>query len=126
MLLSTRNIKLKGTAGKLQKRFVGSFQVFEIVGHQAYKLSLLEDWKIYPVFHVSLLKEWRTASLQKDQLVPTDVPEVEEPYYEIERILWWRTVKYGHKILKKYLVLLKGYPIEDATWVQAQQFSHPR
>ena len=38
------------------------------------------------MFHVSLLKDWRTASLQEDQPVPTDVPEVEEPYYEIERL----------------------------------------
>ena len=55
-----------------------------------------------------------------------DAPEVEEPYYEIERILRWRKVKRNKKIFKEQLVLWKGYPVEDATWVQAQQFSHPR
>ena len=93
MLLSMRNLKLKGTPGKLQWRFVGPFQVIETIGQQAYKLSLPEDWRIHPVFHMSLLKDWRTASLQDDQPVPTDGPGIEKPYYEIERILWWRKVK---------------------------------
>ena len=54
-----------------------------------------------------------------------DAPDVEEPYYEIERILRWRKVKRNKNILKEYLVLWKGYPIEEASWVQAGQFSHP-
>ena len=70
---------------------------------------------------LSLLKDWRTTSLQEDQRVPADdVPDVEEPYYEIERILQWRKIKKNKKILKEYLVLWKGYPIEEETWVQAQ------
>ena len=77
------------------------------------------------MFHVSLLKDWRTASLQEDQPIPTDTPEVEEPYYKIEKILLWLKVKRNKKILKEYLVLWKGYPIEEASWVQAGQFSHP-
>ena len=74
---------------------------------------------------MSLLKNWRTANLQEDQPVPTDVPEVEEPYYEIEKILRWRKVKRNKKIIKEYLILWKGYPVEEASWVQASQFSHP-
>ena len=55
-----------------------------------------------------------------------NVLEVEEPYYEIEKTLRWRKIKRNKKIIKEYLVLWKGYPVEDAMWVQAQQFSHPR
>ena len=51
--------------------------------------------------------------------------KVEEPYYEIEKILRWRKVKRGRKILKEYLVLWKGYPNTEASWIQAKQFSHP-
>ena len=73
----------------------------EKIGQQAYRLSLPTDWKIHPVFHISLLKDWKTADLQEDQPAPTDdVPDVEEPYYDIERILRWRKVKRGPKILK--------------------------
>ena len=116
---------MKGTPAKLQRRFVGPFQGIEIIGRQAYKLLLPEDWKIHPVFHVSLLKDWRTARLQEDQLIPSDAPEVEEPYYEIEKILRWRKVKRNKKIIKEYLVLWKNFPVEEASWIQSNQFSHP-
>ena len=56
-------------------------------------------------------KNWNTANLHEDQPVTTnDVPEVEEPYYEIERILRWRKVKRNKKILKEYLILWKRIP----------------
>ena len=117
---------MKGIPAKLQCSFVGPFKIIEIIGQQAYRLALPEDWKIHPVFHVSLLKNWRTANLQEDQPLPADaVPDVEEPYYEIEKILRWRKVKMDKKIIKQYLVLWRGYPVEEASWVQASQFSHP-
>ena len=69
VLLSTRNLKMKGTQRKLQKRFVGPFWVIETIGEQAYRLSLPEDWKIHPVFHASLLRDWKAADVQEDQPV---------------------------------------------------------
>ena len=69
VLLSTRNLKMKGTPGKLQKRFVGLFRVMETIGEQVYRLALLEDWRIHPVFHVSLLTDWKSADVQEDHPV---------------------------------------------------------
>ena len=63
VLLSTRNLRMKGTPAKLQRKFVGPFRLIEIIGQQKYKLSLPNGWKIHPVFHVSLLKDWKTADL---------------------------------------------------------------
>ena len=57
VLLSTRNLKMQGAPAKLQRRFVGPFKIIEIIGRQAYKLSLPEEWKIHPVLHVPLLKD---------------------------------------------------------------------
>ena len=126
VLLSTRNLRMKGTPGKLQRRFVGPFRVIETIGQQAYRLSLPDDWKIHPVFHVSLLKKWNTENLREDRTIShEDIPEVEEPFYEVEKILRWRKIKRKNKIVKQYLVLWRGYPVEDAMWIEAEQFSHP-
>ena len=125
VLLSTRNLKMKGIPGKLQKRFVGPFKVIETIGEQAYRLALPDDWKIHPVFHVSLLKTWKAADVHEEQPVShDDIPEIEEPYWEIERLLRWRKIKKNKKIIKECLVLWKGFPVEEASWVQAEQFSH--
>ena len=62
VLLSTRNLRMKGIPEKL-KRFVGPFKIEQRIGQQAYRLSLLENWKIHPLFHISLFKRWNTASL---------------------------------------------------------------
>ena len=79
------------------------------------------------MFHVSLLKHWNSVNPQADQPIShDDVPEVEEPYYEIEKILRWGKIKRKNKIIKQYLVLWRGYPVEDAMWIEADQFSYPR
>ena len=33
--------------------------------------------------------------------------------------------KKKQKIIKEYLVLWKGFLVEEASWVQTEQFSHP-
>ena len=117
---------MKGIPSKLQKRFVGPFKVIETIGEQAYRLALPEDWKIHPVFHVSLLRAWRAADVHEDQPVSReDIPDVEEPYWEVEKILRWRKVKRGRKIVKEYLVLWKGFPASEASWVSIEQFIRP-
>ena len=89
-------------------------------------MALPDTWKIHDVFHVSLLKKYNAADLHEDRpVVQQDIPEIEEPYYEIERILRWRKVKRRNKIVKQYLVLWKDYPVEEARWIEADQFSNP-
>ena len=122
VLLSTRNLKLKGTPSKLQKRFVGPFRVIKTIGEQAYRLSLPDDWRIHPIFHVSLLRDWKSADIHEDRPVSQeDAPEVEGPYWEIEKILRWRKVKRNKKIIEEYLILWKGFPVEEATWIIPEQ-----
>ena len=95
VLLSTRNLKMRGIPDKLKKRFMGPFKIQERIGRQAYRLLLLETWKVHPVFHISLLKKWNVVDLQEEEEVPVEEHEVEEPYYEIEKLLRWRRVKRG-------------------------------
>ena len=124
VLLSTRNLEMKGVPEKLKKKFVGPFKIIQRIGQQAYKLLLPDTWKIHPVFHVSLLKKWNAISSQEEGPIEPE-PNVEEPYYEIERILRWRKGKRGRKIIKEYLALWKGYPVTEASWVPQENFSHP-
>ena len=78
------------------------------------------------MFHVSLLREWKAANVQEDQpVLQDDIPEIEEPFWEIEKILRWRKIKRNKKILKEYLVLWKGFPVDEATWITAAQFIRP-
>ena len=43
VLLSTRNLRMKGIPGKLKKRFVGPFRIEQRIEQQAYKLSLPDN-----------------------------------------------------------------------------------
>ena len=98
VLLSTKTLKMKGIPDKLKKRIMGPFQIQERIGRQAYRLFLPETCKVHPVFHISLLKKWNAADLQEDEEVPAEELEVEEPYYEIEKLLRWRKVKKGDRL----------------------------
>ena len=56
VLLSTKNLRLPVPKKKLAARFIGPFRVRDAVGKQVYRLSLPTTYKIYNVFHVSLLE----------------------------------------------------------------------
>ena len=63
VLLSTRKSNMKGTPGKLKKRFVGPFKIEQRIGQRAYSLSLPENWKIHSVSNILLVKRRNTTSL---------------------------------------------------------------
>ena len=85
-----------------------------------------DNWKINPVFHVSLRKKWNTTILHKDQDITIDAkPEAEEPYYVIKKILRCRKVKRGPRVIAVNLALWAGYPMEESSWIQIEQVSHP-
>ena len=78
------------------------------------------------MFHLFLLRDWKAADVQEDQPVSReDAPYIEEPYWEIEIILWWQKFKRNKKIIKEFLVLWKGFPVEEATWITPEQLIGP-
>ena len=132
VLLSTKYLKARGAA-RLQRRFVGPFRVLERIGQAAYRLDIPSDWRVHPVFHVSLLKPWRRGQFHGDddddessipELMAKDEDEDRPDVYEVERLLRWRWSP-NNKRKKEYLTLWTGYPIEEATWEPAAHFTSP-
>ena len=90
VLLSAQNLRLKVIPHKLQWKFCGSYRILERIGIQAYQLKLPDSLKIHPMFHVSLLKQWRQSTVEQ-VLCDVELEDVEKPkYFEVEKILRWR------------------------------------
>ena len=129
VLLSTKNLRVRGTPHKLQRRFAGPFRVIERVGKLAYKLQLPEDWKIHPVFHVSLLKPWQHGQWTQEEAAPEIELQADDDDgrdLAVEKLLRWRRVSIGRKRTREFLVLWRGWPIEDSTWVMAENIGTPQ
>ena len=118
VLLSTTNIHLRHagdttTTKKLLPRWVGPFPVVKTVGSVAYKLTLPSSWKIHPVFHVSLLKPYRSdGRVQPPQPLVVDG----ELYFYVEKILDHRLVSKGRGKSREYLLKWKGYGPVHNSW----------
>ena len=122
ILLSTKNLKFKNVPVKLQKRFVGPFEITEKIGTQAYRIQLPENWSIHNVFHVSLLKKWKTSIYRTEAAEPGEELEIEEPSQRVvEKVLRWK--KTGRGQPPAYLILWQGCPPEEATWEAANRFN---
>lgn len=70
-MTKTTPLQAKILKFKLSKRYYGPFQIIERIGVVAYKLLLPTDYRIHPVFHISLLKEYHGDT----PINPTPVPE---------------------------------------------------
>ncbi len=53
---------------KLEAKFFGPFRVLHLLRKQAYKLELPKKWRIYDIFHVSLLEQDITRKEQVDKI----------------------------------------------------------
>lgn len=108
--LSTMNLarRAKG-ATKLLPKIIGPFQVVEPIGEAAYRLLLPESMRIHDVFHVSLLKEWKS-----DTSVPpvSILMDKDDEQFEVEKILSHK----GKGRSRRYLILWKGTGPEESTW----------
>jgi hypothetical protein len=127
VLLSTEHLSLKNAPiRKLKRRFIGPFFIVRQVGPVAYELDLPSTWRIHNVFHVSLLRPFRTSQWT----TPTDgqpeevEPEDDQPY-EVERLLRWRWRGPSSRRHKEFLVLWTGWSIDDASWIPSSNFTYP-
>ena len=103
--LNSKYIKTKRNQ-KLEAKFFGPFQILYPVGKQAYKLDLLIKWKIYDVFHMSLLEQDTTGKKRMKGLFPEPEPKFDasnNKKYEVKAII--DSIVYVKKT-KEYLLVL--------------------
>ncbi len=106
-----------GITKKLTRQYAGPFRVLEQVGRLAYRLDILSDWRIYPVFSVAQLEpasDPATDFFQKKYpdhpppvFVNGDIDLMQS--YEVERLRNRRVVKKRQGTSVQYLVHWKGY-----------------
>ena len=118
VMLSTKNLKFRTGVKKLHPKYLGPFEITEMVGNSnnAVRLKLPSSYhRIHPVFHVSLLKPFHEGSSFKP--LPPE-PEVEDgmPYYKVERILGTRVKKVGRRKVQEFLIQWVGYDDSHNSW----------
>lgn len=122
--LSTANIKLTRPMRKLSERFIGPFEIIEIISPNAVKLKLPPYLNsIHPVFNVSLLKKHRENIIPHRMQPPPPPVEIEgELEYEVEDILDYRI----RNNQEQYLVKWVGYEGDEdkVTWEPRTHVEH--
>jgi hypothetical protein len=108
VLLSTKYLNLKHLP-----KWIGPFEVVQVVGPVAYKLKMNPGWRVHPVFHVSLLELYREDGRVQPPPPPVEMEGALE--YEVESILKhrFRGIKHPKAF---YKVAWKGYGIEHNSW----------
>jgi hypothetical protein len=125
--LSTKNLNTGRPSKKLDAKRVGPFEIIKKISPLVYQLRLPADWKIHPVFHVSLLRPAKLddrlhPEIIDDTLKPDPIIVGREEEYEVERIVRHQ----GGKRRRMFLVKWKGYPEEENTWEPRRNLSHAR
>lgn len=120
VLLNTKNIRWKGPmTPKLMPRWIGPFNVIKAVGLLAYRLDLPKNMRIHSVFHVQLLKPFRSSDRHQPPPMPIELEDGFE-WFQVERVCTHREQRMGKKKKKKirrsYLVKWLGYGDEHSSW----------
>ena len=126
VLLSTTNLQVRGTPAKLKRKFAGLFCITECIGFQSCRLDLPTTWRVDNVFYVSLLNIWREDMCRRYPAPePTRLEEEDDhDVYEVEKFLRWRYRKIQNRKKREFLVLWKGYPIEEASWIPEDNITY--
>ena len=106
-----------GRKGKLSLRFISPYDILERVGPVAYCLALpLELAKFHDVFHVSMLRRYRSDT---SYILPFQYIQVQEDFTfgeELKAILDREIRQLWNKQVPLVKVLWQHHDMEEATW----------
>jgi Chromo (CHRromatin Organisation MOdifier) domain len=122
--LEGKNLPLAYGTAKLAPRRHGPFKVAQVISPVAVRLELPPQWRIHPVFHISLLTPYTETPSHGPNFTrpPPDLIDGEEEY-EVEQIRSHRS--WGRSKTLQYLIKWVGYPESDNTWENADQIHAP-
>ena len=106
-------------------KFIGPYKILKKIGTVAYTLKLPPTSKIFPTFHVSLLRPYKhdptRPQAELEDLEPEPPPDT-EGYFKVEKILDHRTrrapgkTKNRKKDKYEYFLSWQGYPSSENSW----------
>jgi hypothetical protein len=102
------NIKTRHPGRKLELKMYGPFEILDIISPIAVRRRLPNIWKIYPVFHVSLIELFVKGNQDVDlnAVLKTSNPIENAPEYDVDKVMG--STKKDRKVL--YLVKWKSRP----------------
>ena len=121
VLLSTENLRLSGCS-KFWPRYIGPFTVSREINSHAYEISgLPSHWNIHPVFHISLLKEYRYDGSFQPAVLPAANTDTT---YTLDGIYGHRCTRRGKKKVLQYLCGYNDCKPESRTWHYENELKH--
>ena len=114
VVLSTANLRIYclNLLPKIKARWVGPFRIQKLMSPVAFGLDPPQGWRIHLAFHTSKRKHYiRSEEFLREVEPPPPVLVGDTLEYEVEGILRHQGTGTRHQ----YLVLLKGYPLTEAT-----------
>ena len=130
--MNSKYIKTKCNL-KLETKFFRSFQVLHPLGSQAYKLKLPKRWRIYDIFHISLLEQDTTRKGRVDEKTVEQLKfeaSSDNKEYKVEGIyniaVYAKESEAGYLLGLYYLIFWKDYLEDKSTWELASTVQHLR
>ena len=121
MWLEATHLHLKYLSRKHAPKQHGPFKITCVLSPLTYQLQLPDIWKIYNIFHASLLSPYHFTESHSPTFLnpPPDIIDNEEEY-EVEAILSYK----GPKTHRLYLTAWKGYSFAENTWEPESNLHH--
>ena len=88
VMLSTAHLSLNGPSRKLDHKFIGPFQIQQLIFPTAVRLTLPHKWRTHPTFYVAVVKPFVPGNRQVDyEKVLHKVADIEEDEeYDVDEI----------------------------------------
>ena len=120
--LEMTNLHMGGPK-KLQMKRTGPFEVKEVISWTAIWLCIPLRWKIYPVFHASLLTTYKETTEHGPNFLqlPPDLVDGEEDY-EVKAVIG----HWGKPRQWTFLIHWKGYSMAEDTWELEQNLGNAK